>query len=146
MVAHEQMLDRMHAVGYECVSLTTASDNEDMPLAMKKIAADTRFFLGNTERFVRVSGVDDILRARAEGKLAVVYTFQGTLPFERDIGYVEMYYRLGVRQALIGVRRAGAGARSRGHHAAPGLHGDAGTRRARRELAARRAAGLEVRA
>ncbi len=100
-VAHEATLDRMRRIGYDCVSLTTASDNEDMPLAMKKIAADTRFFLGNADRFVRVAGVDDILRAKAEGKLAVVYSFQGTLPFERDIGYVEMYYKLGVRQALM---------------------------------------------
>ena len=99
--AHARTLDLMRKIGYHCVSLTTASDNEDMALAMKKIACDTRFFLDNSDRFVRVAGVDDILRAKAEGKLAVVSTFQGTLPFERDIGYVEMYYRLGVRQALM---------------------------------------------
>lgn len=99
--AHVGTLERMRASGYTCVSLTTASDNEDMPLAMKKIAHDLGFFRRHPERFVLVETVDDILRAKREGKLAVVFSFQGTLPFERDTGFVEMYYRLGVRQALM---------------------------------------------
>ena len=99
--AHERTLDRMREIGYSCVSLTTASDNDDMAGTMRKIAADNRFFRDNTDRFVQVAGVDDILRAKREGKLAVVSTFQGTLPFDRDSGFVEMYYRLGVRQALM---------------------------------------------
>ncbi|MEO8654044.1 MAG: membrane dipeptidase, partial [Ramlibacter sp.] len=99
--AHDRTLDCMRAIGYSCVSVTTASDNDDMASTMKKIATDNRFFRGNADRFVQVAGVDDILRAKKEDKLAVVSTFQGTLPFDRDSGFVEMYYRLGVRQALM---------------------------------------------
>lgn len=99
--SHVATLGRMRASGYDCVSVTTASDNEDMPLTMKKIAHDFRFFQANTDRFVVVRTVDDILAAKRDGKLAVVFTFQGTLPFERDTGFVEVYYRLGVRQALM---------------------------------------------
>lgn len=100
-VAHVGTLERMRAAGYTCVSLTTASDNEDMPLAMKKLAHDSRFFRRFADRFVQVERADDILRAKQENKLAVVFTFQGTLPFERDVGFVEMYWRLGVRMALM---------------------------------------------
>lgn len=99
--AHERTLDRMRKIGYSCVSVTTASDNDDMASAMRKIALDNRFFRANTDRFVQVAMVDDILRAKKEGKLAIVSSFQGTLPFDRDSGFVEMYYRLGVRQALM---------------------------------------------
>jgi membrane dipeptidase len=100
-VAHERTLDRMRSVGYTCVALTTASDNEDMADTMRKIAADNRFFRENADRFLRVERADDVLQAKREGKLGVVYSFQGTLPFDRDAGFVEMYYRLGVRMALM---------------------------------------------
>lgn len=100
-VAHVGTLERMRASGYTCVSLTNASDNEDMPLAMKKLAHDSGFFRRFPDRFVVVERAEDILRAKREGKLAVVYSFQGTLPFDRDVGFVEMYYRLGVRMALM---------------------------------------------
>jgi membrane dipeptidase len=100
-MAHVRTLERMAASGYTCVSLTTASDNEDMPLAMKKIARDLLWFRRNADRYIVVDRAEDVARAKREGKLAVVFTFQGTLPFEREIGFVEMYYRLGVRQALM---------------------------------------------
>jgi membrane dipeptidase len=100
-VAHERTLERMRAVGYTCVALTTASDNEDMADTMRKIAADNRFFRDNDHRYLRVESVADVMRAKREGKLGVIYSFQGTLPFDRDAGFVEMYYRLGVRMALM---------------------------------------------
>lgn len=99
--AHVATLDRMRASGYGCVTLTVASDNEDMPLAMKKLAHDIRWFREHSDRYVVAGSADDVLRARREGKLAVVLSFQGTLPFERETGFVEIYYRLGVRQALM---------------------------------------------
>src|SRR5690242_17978855 len=68
--AHVATLERMRASGYTCVSLTTASDNEDMPLAMKKIAHDLGFFRRFADRFVLVEKADDIRRAKREGKLA----------------------------------------------------------------------------
>jgi len=99
--AHVRSLERMRAAGYSCVTLTNASDNEDMPMAMKKLAHDRGFFRRFPDRFVLVETAEDILRAKREGKLAVVFSFQGTLPFDRDAGFVEMYYQLGVRQALM---------------------------------------------
>lgn len=99
--AHARTLEQMHAVGYTCVALTTASDNHDMADAMRKIAVDNRFFRENSDLYIRVESADDVMRAKREGKLGVVYSFQGTLPFDRDAGFVEMYYRLGVRMALM---------------------------------------------
>lgn len=99
--AHVRTLDRMRAAGYDCVSLTTASDNDDMAGAMRKLAHDRGFFRRFPDRFVVVETADDILRAKREGKLAVVFSFQGTLPFDRDAGFVEMYYRLGIRHTLM---------------------------------------------
>lgn len=99
--AHERTLDLMRALGYCCVTLTTASDPHDMATTIRKIASDDRYFREHADRFLRVTGVDDIVAAKAQGKLAVVYSFQGTTPFERNLDLVELYYRLGVRQALM---------------------------------------------
>ena len=98
---HRQMLARMQGVGYDCVSLTMATDPHDAAHTVRKVAADDAWFRANADRFVKVSSADDVLRARREGKLAVVYGFQGTTPFEREIGLVDVFYRLGVRQALM---------------------------------------------
>jgi membrane dipeptidase len=112
--AHVAMLRRMRAAGYSCVSLTTASDNSDMPDAIRKIARDIALFRALGPDFLVVRGAEDIPRAKAEGKLAVVFTFQGTLPFERDIALVELYWRLGVRMALLAYNQR--------NHVADGCH------------------------
>lgn len=99
--AHLRTLERMHSAGYACVTLTTASDPHNMATTIRKIAIDDRFFDAHAGRFQRVGSADDILRAKSQGKLAVVYSFQGTTPFERNLDLVGLYYRLGVRQALM---------------------------------------------
>jgi membrane dipeptidase len=99
--AHVRTLGRMVAAGYDCVNLTVSSDNENMAQTISKLAHDRRYFLQHPDCYVLVDKADDVLRAKREGKLAVVFNFQGTLPFERDVGLVELYYRLGVRQALM---------------------------------------------
>jgi len=101
MATHRSMLERMRGNGYDCVCLTVGVDPDDAPRVVRKIAADDAWFRARPEQFVKVAGVDDVLRARKEGKLAVVYGFQGTTPFEREIGLVDVFYRLGVRQALM---------------------------------------------
>jgi len=97
---HIAVLDRMRAAGYGCVTITTAAD-DDMPFTMRKLAHDRAIFGQHTDRFILIETVDDIFKARSEGRLGIVFSFQGTLPFERDIGLVEVYYQLGVRQALM---------------------------------------------
>jgi membrane dipeptidase len=44
---------------------------------------------------------EDAEAAKATGRLALGFHFQGTTPFDRDIGLVEVFYRLGVRHALM---------------------------------------------
>ena len=48
-----------------------------------------------------VETVDDFSRAKDEGKLGVVMHFQTCSPFERELRFVEIFYRLGVRAALL---------------------------------------------
>ncbi len=60
-----------------------------------------------------IESVDDIRQAKAEGKLGVMLHFQTCSPFERDLNLIEVFYRLGVRVALL--------AYNVGNYVAPGI-------------------------
>jgi len=49
------------------------------------------------DKFLHVTSVEDIYRAKREKKLGIIFHFQGTSPIETDIDMLEVYYRLGVR-------------------------------------------------
>ena len=49
------------------------------------------------DELLLVTKAEDMERAKREGKLGIIFHFQGTLPVEKDLGLVEIYYRLGVR-------------------------------------------------
>jgi membrane dipeptidase len=99
--AHVRMLRRMVASGYDFVSLTLSADPEGMPQTISRIATIRNLIHQHPDLYLLVDTADDVLRAQREGKLAVSFNFQGTTAFERDVNLVEVFYRLGVRQALM---------------------------------------------
>lgn len=66
---------------------------------------DTTRFLGHWLRRIRqhgdkllhVKSVADIYEAKQTGRLGILFHFQNTLPFERDLDMLLVYYQLGVR-------------------------------------------------
>ncbi len=99
--SHFAMLERMRASGYGAVSLTLASDPEDMTGVIKRLALWYRHLKANADRYRLLLTAEDFDVARAEGRMAVGFHFQGTVAFGRDLGMVELYHRLGVRHALM---------------------------------------------
>ena len=49
------------------------------------------------EDLVHVTTIQDIYRAKQEGKLGILFHFQNTLSIERDLSMLSVYYHLGVR-------------------------------------------------
>ncbi len=94
-------LPRMAASGVGFVSLTLAADWNGVSETVHKIAKERAFFRAQTDRYVLAESVEDIRRAKREGKLAVNFHFQGTNPVDYDVDLVEVYYRLGVRHMLM---------------------------------------------
>ena len=97
----EQCLPRMQASGHNVVSLTLAGDRNCLSDTVHKIARERRYFLSQPERYVLVGRANDIRQAKADGRLAVVFHFQGSNPLDNDPNMVELYYRLGVRHILL---------------------------------------------
>ena len=97
----ERCLPRMHASGHRVVSLTLSGDRDGLAPTIHKIAKERLYFQARPESYVLVETVEDITRARAEDKLAIVFHFQGSNPVDNDPNLVETYYRLGVRHILL---------------------------------------------
>jgi membrane dipeptidase len=91
----------MKASGYDVVSITVASDPDDTLSAIRRIAMWRRFIDENADRYVLLAQAGDAEMAKRAGKLALGFGFQGTTPFERDTGLVQVFYKLGVRHALM---------------------------------------------
>ena len=49
------------------------------------------------DELLLVTKAEDMERAKREGKLGIIFHFQGSSPIEKDLGLVEIFYRLGVR-------------------------------------------------
>jgi membrane dipeptidase len=93
--------ERLEAGGVDFVSYTVATDDQDAMGAILAIAEERGRILAAPERFVLVETADDVRRAKAAGKLAIGLHFQGTLPVGRNLGLVEIFYKLGIRHMLM---------------------------------------------
>ena len=65
---------------------------------MANVRAEIR---AHSDLYVFVETVDDILRAKKEGRLALGFHFQETNPLEGSVHMVETFYDLGVRHMLL---------------------------------------------
>lgn len=99
--SHINSLKMMRSHGSDVVLVTTASDPENMADTVRKIADDTAMLKEHCGWCKQAYSISDIQEARKGGQISVVFSFQGTVPFERTVSLVELYYRLGVRQALM---------------------------------------------
>ena len=99
-VATDRILPRFHRAGTDVVSLTVMGPERPLAetivhFARVKAALDARGDM------VRCAGMADIRRAKAEGKLAIIYNLQETRLFDEDLALVGLFYDLGVRHALL---------------------------------------------
>ena len=99
--ARRRILERAAAGGYTYLSLTVGDDQVDLAGAIRTIAKERAYFLANDDKYVLVETAADVLQAKKDGKIAVSFHFQGTLPMDYDVHMVEIYYRLGVRHMLM---------------------------------------------
>ena len=77
------------------------ADIGNLDFTMKTIGKWFAKFREEGRDLLHVNRVDDIFKAKEEGKLGVIFHFQGTTPFEDDINTVELYHRLGVRMCQL---------------------------------------------
>jgi len=68
-----------------------------LDVAVADLMAYDRHISEHADLLVKATGVADIRRARAQGKLALFYQLQNTTPVHKDLDRVNMFYNLGLR-------------------------------------------------
>ena len=92
----EQIFRQMNEGGVAAVHVTICY-HEDFQEMIKNVIAWNILFERYYELIFQGRCVDDVLKAREEGRTAIIFGFQNCSPIEDDIGLVEICHQLGVR-------------------------------------------------
>jgi len=91
-------LARHHAAGIDYVSLNVGMDMNPLSDVIRVLAYFRAWLLERPDKYSIVSSVDDIVAARASGRLAVGFDLEGIVPLMSDLAMLRLYRDLGVRQ------------------------------------------------
>ena len=68
-----------------------------MDHAMKNIGKWQKRLSDEKDKLIHIISIEDIFKAKEENKLGILFHFQGTTAFERDLNSIEIFHRLGLR-------------------------------------------------
>src|SRR6185369_12991024 len=89
----------------DVASLNIGFDLTSIEANMRMLAHFRHWLQLHPDRYSLATSVGDIHRARAEGKLAVVFDLEGGCGVGDQISMISLYYALGVRWMLIAYNR-----------------------------------------
>ena len=92
----EKIFRQMREGGVDAVHVTIAY-HENFRETVLNMEAWNRWFAQFPDLIVHAHSGDDVRRAKAEGRTAILYGFQNCSPMEDDIGLVEVLHDLGAR-------------------------------------------------
>ena len=94
-------ITRFQKAGIDLLNLSVAfREVQGAGFILKRIAG-LKAEVAKHDNMALCKTVDDILKAKSLGKIALILNFQDTLPFEDDIHLINVFYELGVRHALL---------------------------------------------
>ena len=96
-----QWLALWSAAGANFLSVNIGYDATPWTLAIQAVSQYRHWLREHSARFIQVETYQDVQRARRENKLAVSFDLEGMGALNGDVGMVDFYYRLGVRQMLV---------------------------------------------
>lgn len=97
----EDIIERYHKSGISFVSLTVGTDDAGTGPTIHNIANVRRMISDRSDRFTFVRSASEIRAAKAQGKVAIGFHFQGSGALERNPHLVELFYELGIRHMLL---------------------------------------------
>ena len=95
-----RVLDDARASGVTAVNCTlgyVAGPAEPFEATVSEIALYDRMIADHAERLLKVGSAADILRAKSQGKIGLIYGFQNTAMFGDSLERVDLFADLGVR-------------------------------------------------
>ena len=97
---------RRAGVGY--LSINVGFDVMPWGDTVKALTAFRRWILAHPQDYVLAGTIDQVRRAKAEGRLAVTFDIEGMNALDGSVDMVALYHALGVRQMLFAYNRNNA--------------------------------------
>ncbi|RWP54518.1 membrane dipeptidase [Mesorhizobium sp.] len=97
----EKYLDHYIDAGISFTSITFAEDASNIEYAINNIARHRRLIQSRPDAFLHALTVEDVLKAKREGKLAIGMQVHGTAWFGKNVGVLEVFRELGLRTVQI---------------------------------------------
>lgn len=98
-------LKRYKDSGVNFVSLNIGMDMDPFENIIQVLACYRKHIAAHPGDFVLALAVDDILKAKGSGKLAIAFDLEGSEPLSGNLNLISFYYDLGVRQMLLAYNR-----------------------------------------
>jgi membrane dipeptidase len=98
-------LERYRQVGYSVVSVNVGMDLNEIGEVFSTLAHFRNWVNRHADRFLLINDVDDVMRAKHEGRLGICFDLEGAALLGGQLSMIEMYYDLGVRWMLIAYNR-----------------------------------------
>ncbi len=104
LAVKEEYLDNYARGGVNIVAATAGYGQPELgslKFTMKNLGIWFERIKRKEDTLLLVESISDIHRAKNEGKLGIIFHFQGSLAFENDINNIELYHRLGLRMCQL---------------------------------------------
>lgn len=98
-------LARHRAAGATFVSVNVGMDFNPLAQCIRVIAGFRDWIAKHSDHYIMVDTLDDVRRAKAEGKLAVSFDLEGSIMLDDDLAMLGVYRDLGVRQMHLAYNR-----------------------------------------
>lgn len=99
-------IERCRDSGIDVVTLNIGFGEMAWEEHIRIIAAQRNWYARQPDKYVLVRTAADIRRAKAEGKLAILFDIEGMNAIAPDLALIQLYYDLGVRWMLVAYNRA----------------------------------------
>jgi membrane dipeptidase len=94
-------LKRYSDSGVNFVSLNIGMDMDSFETIMQVAARFRSYIASHPEKYILALTVQDILKAKETGKLAIAFDLEGSEPLLGNLNMISFYYDVGVRQMLL---------------------------------------------
>ena len=98
-------LKRYRDISVSFVSINIGMDLNPFEEVIQVLARYRAYIASHPDEYILALTVEDILKAKQDGRLAIAFDLEGSEPLLRNVNLVSFYYDLGVRQMLLAYNR-----------------------------------------
>ena len=98
-------LQRYRAAGVDVATINVGFGDHGIEDTLRTLASMRHWVLAHADEYLLVQTADDIDRARAEGKLGVLFDIEGANAIGDQTSLIQTYHALGVRWMLLAYNR-----------------------------------------